>query len=162
MATVYGSAVVKASTQEVWALVRDFNALPKWFPFLASSELRAGALPDSVGAVRTLHARNGGTVRERLLEISDPEMRLRFLTFEGAGLTLNYIGHMQVRPVTRGSGAFFEFYGVFDAADGDIEKASHWLQTQIFNAVFARFEELFGAVQVRHEQEKRSVWHTHA
>ena len=150
MATVYESTVVKASPEEVWALVRDFNALPKWFPFIASSELQEGDLPDRVGAVRTLRARNGGTVRERLLEISDPEMRLRFLTFEGADLTLNYKGHMQVRPVTRGSGTFFEFYGVFDAADGDIEKASHWLRTQIFDSVFIRFEELFGAVQDGH------------
>ena len=151
MATVYESTVVKASPEEVWALVRDFNALPKWFPFIASSELQEGDLPDRVGAVRTLRARNGGTVRERLLEISDPEMRLRFLTFEGADLTLNYSGHMRVRPVTRGSGAFFEFYGVFDAADGNIEKASHWLRTQIFDAVFTRFEELFGAVQDGYE-----------
>ena len=150
MATVYGSTIVKASPEEVWALVRDFNALPRWFPFIASSELRDGDLPDKVGAVRTLRARNGGIVRERLLEISDPEMRLRFHTFEGADLTLNYIGHMQLRPVTRGSGTFFEFYGAFDAADGDVGGASHWLQTQIFDAVFTRFEELFGAVQVRH------------
>ncbi len=156
MATVYESTVVKASPEEVWALVRDFNATPRWFPFIASSELREGDLPDKVGAVRTLQARNGGTVRERLLEISDPEMRLRFLTFEGADLTLNYNGHMQVRPVTRGSGTFFEFYGVFDAADGDIEKASRWLRTQIFDAVFTRFENMFGAVQDRHAQKESS------
>ena len=156
MATVYESTVVKASPEEVWALVRDFNALPKWFPFIVSSELQEGDLPDRVGAVRTLRARNGGTVRERLLEISDPEMRLRFLTFEGADLTLNYNGHMRVRPVTRGSGTFFEFYGVFDAADGNIEKASHWLRTQIFASVFIRFEELFGAVQDGYEHKERS------
>ncbi len=144
MATVYGSTIVKADPEKVWALVRDFNALPQWFPFIVSSELREGDTHDKVGAVRTLQARGGGVVRERLLELSDPEMRLRFLTFEGADLTLNYNGHMQVRPLTRGGGSFFEFYGVFDAADGDIEKASNWLQANIFEAVFTRFEALFG------------------
>lgn len=144
MATVYGSTIVKADPNEVWKLVRDFNALPQWFPFIVSSELRAGDAPDRVGAVRTLQARGGGVVQERLLELSDPEMRLRFLTFEGADLTLNYNGYMRVRPVTRGGGSFFEFYGVFDAADGDIEKASTWLQANIFDPVFTRFEALFG------------------
>ncbi len=146
MATVYASTIVKATPEQVWELVRDFNALPRWFPFIVASELGDGDRPDRVGAVRTLQARGGGVVRERLLELSDAEMRLRFLTFEGADLTLNYNGHMQVRPLTRGGGSFFEFYGVFDAANGDIEGASRWLQNNIFDPVFTRFEALFGNV----------------
>ena len=146
MATVYGSTIVKANPEKVWELVRNFNALPEWFPFIIASELREGDMPDRVGAVRTLQARGGGVVRERLLELSDSAMRLRFLTFEGADLTLDYNGHMQVRPLTRGGGSFFEFYGVFDAANGDIDKASDWLQDNIFNPVFTRFEALFGHV----------------
>ena len=146
MATVYCSTIVKANPEEVWKLVRDFNALPQWFPFIVSSELREGDAPDKVGAVRTLQARGGGVVRERLLELSDPEMRLRFLTFEGADLTLNYNGHMQVRPLTRAGGSFFEFYGIFDAADGNIENASTWLQTNIFDPVFTQFEVRFGSM----------------
>ena len=144
MATVYASTIVEAHPEKVWTLVRDFNALPRWFPFIIASELREGDTPDRVGAVRTLQTRGGGVVLERLLELSDSEMRLRFLTFEGADLTLNYNGHMQVRPLTRGGGSFFEFYGVFDAANGDVEGASAWLQNNIFAPVFARFEALFG------------------
>ena len=143
MAMVYGSTIVKADAATVWALVRDFNALPQWFPFILSSELRPGDAHDRVGAERTLKARNGGVVQERLLELSDSEMRLTFLTFAGADLTLNYTGHMRVRPLTRGGGSFFEFYGVFDAADGDIEKSSNWLQSAIFDPVFTNFEALF-------------------
>ena len=146
MAMVYGSTIVKANPEKVWTLVRDFNALPQWFPFIVASKLREGDAPDKIGAVRTLQARNGGVVRERLLELSDSEMRLRFATFEGAALTLNYNGHMQVRPLTRGGGSFFEFYGIFDAADGDIEKASNWLRTNIFDPVFTQFEALFGVI----------------
>ena len=144
MATVYASTIVKASPEKVWKLVRNFNALPEWFPFIVASELGEGDMPDRVGAVRTLQTRGGGVVRERLLELSDSEMRLRFLTFEGADLTLNYNGHMQVRPLTRGGGSFFEFYGVFDAANGDTEGASAWLENNIFTPVFTRFEALFG------------------
>jgi hypothetical protein len=97
-----------------------------------------------VGSVRTLTARDGSIVRERLLELSDPEMRLGFLTFEGAPLTLNYVGHMRVLPITRGGGSFFEFYGVFDAANVDVEKASHWLRNFIFDPVFTQSEKRIG------------------
>ncbi len=157
MATVYNSTVVKAEPATVWALVRDFNALPQWFPFIVSSELRAGDTPDRVGAERTLKARNGGVVQERLLELSDSEMRLIFHTFAGADLTLNYKGHMQVRPLTRGGGSFFEFYGVFDAADGDIEKAGDWLQTHIFDPVFTKFEALFTRMD-EPPSERKASW----
>ena len=143
MAVVYSSTIVNAAPEKVWELVRDFNALPKWFPFIASSRLEEGDAPGMVGSVRTLQARNGGVVRERLLELSDPEMRLSFLTFEGADLTLNYTGHMRVRPIARGGGSFFEFSGVFDAADGDVEKASRWLLNSIFEPVFTQFEAMF-------------------
>ncbi len=144
MAMVYSSTIVNAAPEKVWELVRDFNALPRWFPFIASSRMEEGDVPGRVGSVRTLQARNGGVVRERLLELSDPEMRLSFLTFEGADLTLNYTGHMRVRPIVRGGGSFFEFYGVFDAADGDVEKASRWLLNSIFEPVLTQFEILFG------------------
>ena len=144
MAMVYSSTIVSTAPEKVWELVRDFNALPKWFPFIVSSELEDGKVAGMVGSVRRLQAQDGGVVRERLLELSDAEMRLKFLTFEGAALTLNYVGHMQVRPIARGCGSFFEFYGVFDAADGDVDKASDWLRNAIFEPVFTRFEALFG------------------
>ena len=144
MATVYSSTIVNASPEKVWELVRDFDALPKWFPFIASSHLEEGDGLGKVGSVRNLQARNGGIVRERLLELSDPEMRIAFTTFQGADLTLNYVGYMQVRPIARGGGSFFEFRGVFDAAEGDVEKASNWLLNSIFDPVFTQFETLFG------------------
>ncbi len=48
MATVYGSTIVEADSEKVSALVRNFNALPEWFPFIISSELRAGDAPDRI------------------------------------------------------------------------------------------------------------------
>jgi len=39
MAKVYSSAVIPASPSAVWAVVRDFNALPAWTPFVAESRI---------------------------------------------------------------------------------------------------------------------------
>ena len=32
MAKAYASTVLNAPAKEVWALIRDFNALPTWHP----------------------------------------------------------------------------------------------------------------------------------
>jgi len=39
MAKVYRSAVIRAPVETVWAVVRDFNALPRWHPAIATSEM---------------------------------------------------------------------------------------------------------------------------
>src|SRR5690242_17161241 len=46
MAKVYRSAVIEAPVQAVWDYVRDFNALPKWHPAIATSEIEAGSAAD--------------------------------------------------------------------------------------------------------------------
>ena len=42
MIKVYRSAIISASADKVWTLVRDFNGLPKWHP--AWIAWRAGAM----------------------------------------------------------------------------------------------------------------------
>ena len=39
MTKVYVSSVIPAPPAEVWAVVRDFNALPNWTPFVAESRI---------------------------------------------------------------------------------------------------------------------------
>ena len=45
MIKVYRSAIISASADKVWKLVRDFNGLPKWHPAIATSEIEGG-LPE--------------------------------------------------------------------------------------------------------------------
>ena len=39
MAEVYVSAVIDAPAAAVWGVVRDFNALPAWTPFVVESRI---------------------------------------------------------------------------------------------------------------------------
>jgi len=49
----YSSAVIPASADEVWGLVRDLNGLPGWHPAIAESSLNSGSSAE-VGSVRRL------------------------------------------------------------------------------------------------------------
>jgi uncharacterized membrane protein len=39
MIRVYTSSVIDAPADSVWALIRDFNGLPRWTPFVAESRI---------------------------------------------------------------------------------------------------------------------------
>ncbi len=78
-----------------------------------------------------------------MLELSDSEMRLSFHTFAGIDLTLNSIGYMHVRPVTRGGGSLLSFADFRSSARRHWKKASDWLLHEIFEPVLTRFEDVF-------------------
>ena len=52
MAKVYASNVIPAPAPAVWEVIRDFNALPKWTPFVAESRIEQNFAPDKVGCIR--------------------------------------------------------------------------------------------------------------
>ena len=52
MAKVYASTVIPAPASAVWAVVRDFNGLPKWTKFVAESRIEHNAPADKIGCIR--------------------------------------------------------------------------------------------------------------
>lgn len=52
MAYVYYSKVIDIPVDKVWDIVRDFGALPKWFPFVGKSVLSNGGAPGQGGTIR--------------------------------------------------------------------------------------------------------------
>ena len=79
MANVYRSAVIDAPADKVWALVRDFNGLPKWHPAIGKSEIEGGLPGDCVGCVRRFTLKkDGGLLREKLLTLSDSGRTLTY------------------------------------------------------------------------------------
>ena len=49
MIKVYTSTVLDAPADVVWGIVRDFNALPKWTPFVADSRIEQNLPADGIG-----------------------------------------------------------------------------------------------------------------
>src|SRR5271168_4984259 len=57
---------INAPAGKVWKAVKDFNALNSWHPALAKDEIVEGT-NNTVGAVRLLTLKDGGTIKEKLL-----------------------------------------------------------------------------------------------
>jgi carbon monoxide dehydrogenase subunit G len=132
MATSYASAVINASADEVWSIVRDFGNLAEWAPSIESCEIEGGG-DVLVGAVRRLIGPGGGVFRERLVALSDADRSLSYEFVESPLPVRTVLATMRVAPVTATGGAFVEWSSRFDAEAKDEESV-----TKIFNkAVYA-------------------------
>jgi len=116
MAKVYASIVIPAPAGAVWDVIRDFNALPKWTPFVAESRIEQNAAADKVGCIRNFRLKNGGRIRERLLALSDYEMSCTYSILESPMGVENYVATLRLIPVTDGDHSFAEWSAEFDAA----------------------------------------------
>lgn len=133
MGTSYASAVINASADEVWAIVRDYGNLAEWAPSIESCEIEGGGDGTLVGAIRRLIGPGGGVFRERLVALSDADRSLSYEFVESPLPVRRVLATMRVAPVTATGGAFVEWSSDFDADAKDEETV-----TKIFNkAVYA-------------------------
>jgi Polyketide cyclase / dehydrase and lipid transport len=116
MARVYASTVVPASPDAIWAVVRDFNALPAWTPFVAESRIEQNKPSDQVGCIRNFRLKDGGRIREQLVELSDYEMSFGYTILESPMGVENYYATFRLSPVTDVDHTFAEWDAEFDAA----------------------------------------------
>jgi carbon monoxide dehydrogenase subunit G len=68
---------INKPAEQVWAVVKDYGALAKWLPILASSKADKG---NEVGSVRTLVIKAPG----------DPQLQEELLSYDDAGHTYHY------------------------------------------------------------------------
>jgi Polyketide cyclase / dehydrase and lipid transport len=116
MAKVYSSAVIPAPANVVWTIVRDFNALPKWTPFVVGSRIEQNRPSDQIGCIRNFNLNDGGRIRERLLALSDYEMSFEYSILESPMGVENYIATFRLIPLTDSDHTFAEWTAEFDAA----------------------------------------------
>ncbi|WP_421695694.1 SRPBCC family protein [Aestuariivirga sp.] len=114
MPQVFVSTIVAAPAGAVWSLVRNFNALPDWAPFVAESRIEQNMRADQVGCIRNFRLKDGGVIRERLLALSDYDMSCVYAILESPMGIENYIATLAVAPVTEGDQAFVSWSAEFD------------------------------------------------
>ncbi|WFU60161.1 hypothetical protein QA639_01270 [Bradyrhizobium pachyrhizi] len=61
VAKAYYSTVFEQPAGEVWKIIRDFNNYPVWVHGAGTSEIEDGKSGDTVGAVRNVLYRGGGS-----------------------------------------------------------------------------------------------------
>ena len=72
---------IAAPADKVWEASKNFNGLNTWHPALASDELVSGT-NNTVGAVRLLTLKGGGTIKEKLLAFDETGRRFRYAIVE--------------------------------------------------------------------------------
>ncbi len=75
------SITIAAPAEKVWDASKNFNGLNTWHPALASDELQSGT-NNTVGAVRLLTLKGGGTIKEKLLQFDESGHRYRYAIIE--------------------------------------------------------------------------------
>jgi len=122
-ASVFVSSVLDASVDDVWAKIRDFNALPEWHPAIADSQIEDGNSSDQVGCIRNFNLKDdGGNIREQLHALSDVEHACTYSILESHMPVENYMATLSLTPITDGNRTYIQWTAQFNVpADAEDE-----------------------------------------
>ena len=134
MTQVYVSTVIDAPIAAVWAVIRDFNGLPGWTPFVAESRIESHAPADQIGCVRSFSLKDGGRIRERLLALSDYEFSQSYSILESPMGVENYVATLRLLPVTDGGRTFAEWSADFTCAPAREAELTNQVGRNVFLA----------------------------
>jgi hypothetical protein len=143
MPEALASAIIPADAAAVWAVVRDFDGLPRWHPAIEASVLETPG--DSVGAVRHLTLGDGGEVREVLVTLSDTTRTLTYEILTSPFPVRLYRSTMRVVPVTTTGESFVEWGVVFDCDADDADQLVEFFGQGVFAAGLAGLGSHFSA-----------------
>ncbi len=145
MPKVYVSTVVSAAATEVWQVVRNFNGLPEWTPFVAESRIEQNARPDQIGCIRNFTLKDGGRIRERLLALSDYDLSCTYSILESPMGVENYIARLALTPVTDGNRTFCEWQAEFDCPLEREDALVRQIGSGVFQTAFDALKKRFGS-----------------
>jgi Polyketide cyclase / dehydrase and lipid transport len=144
MPQVFTSSVIQAPAPSVWAVVRNFNALPDWTPFVVESRIEQNMPPDQVGCIRNFRLKDGGKIRERLLALSDYDMSCSYSILESPMGVENYIATLALAPITDGNSTFATWKAEFDCAPERENELVQSIGQGVFQAAFTHLKKRFG------------------
>jgi mxaD protein len=94
--TVSKTISIDAPAAKVWKAARDFNGLNTWHPAVAADEIVEGK-NDTVGAVRLLTLKGGGTIKEKLLAFDAAGRSFKYAILEGVLPVSDYTSTFAVK-----------------------------------------------------------------
>ncbi|CDX29478.1 Polyketide cyclase/dehydrase [Mesorhizobium sp. ORS 3359] len=144
MTKVYVSSVIPAPAAEVWKLVRNFNGLPGWAPFVAESRIEQNAQADQIGCIRNFVLKDGGRIRERLLALSDYDLSCSYAILESPMAVENYVATLSLTPVTDGNLTLAEWQAEFDCAPDREAALRHQIGITVFQSALTALKHRFG------------------
>jgi polyketide cyclase/dehydrase/lipid transport protein len=145
MTQVHVSAVIDAPIETVWAKVRDFNGLPNWHPRFSRSHIEDGLAADRIGCVRNFDiAGGGGTIRERLLTLSDLEHTFTYCILTSPLPVEGYVATLKLHPITVGNKTLGVWTAEFRVTDGNEVAVVEAVGNGTFGKAFEVLNQHFG------------------
>ena len=95
------SISIDAPAGKVWKAVKSFDALNTWHPAVASDQIVEGT-NDTVGAVRLLTLKGGGTIKEKLLSFDPAHRKFSYAILEGVLPVSDYTSTLSVVSAGKG------------------------------------------------------------
>src|SRR5271168_4528790 len=96
--TTSKTITIDASASKVWNAVKDFNGLNTWHPAVATDEIVEGK-NNTVGAVRLLTLKGGGTIKEKLLAFNSAGRTFKYAIVEGVLPVSDYTSTLVVKSI---------------------------------------------------------------
>jgi len=136
MIEVMRSSVIPAPAPRVWALVRDFNAMPEWNAAIRTSVIENGPA-DRIGCRRVLTFDDDSVWTHQLTGLSDAEMTIAYAIVGTPPATKipmrDYRATIRLEPVTDGDLCFIAWRATLET---DQEEAVRSRAQAVFQAGF--------------------------
>jgi mxaD protein len=87
---------INAPADKVWNAVKDFDALNTWHPALEKDQIVEGT-NNTVGAVRLLSLKGGGTIKEKLLRFDPANRSFSYAIIDGVIPVSDYRSRLVVK-----------------------------------------------------------------
>jgi hypothetical protein len=143
MAKIHESSLIAVPVERVWAYVRDFNSLPKWFPGVTDSHIEPGVAANQAGCIRNFGLEGGPRIRERLLELSDQDHVCNYRMIECPLPIANYAATLRLSAAD-GNGTRVEITSQFDVAPAQ-EKEMIGMLATTYRGAFELLKQHFDA-----------------
>jgi len=131
---VVRSTIIDAPVDQLWAVVRDFNAHDQYHPIVATSQIERGHPVDKVGCVRRFFLADGSELREQLISLSDLEMSYSYCLLDTPIPLFNYVAHIRLLPVTDGNRSFWHWESRFTTPPGREEELAQKVGEDVYVA----------------------------
>lgn len=139
MPQCYQSIVVKAPIEQVWDSLKNFHDM-SWANNIIQSCTAVGSLNGTeVGAKRVLN----DAFHETTLECNADDYRIRYSIDDGPspvspGEVQNYIGQIQLKPVTLSGSTFVEWSSRWESTSDEARDFCHQIYIALLKAVAER------------------------
>lgn len=139
MAKVSMAMNLGVSSEQVWDMIGQFNALADWHPAVERSEIDG----DGTGSIRTLHLVGGGKIEERLEQLDDSGKLYKYAILSGPLPVANYTSTIRIVEDESGGGCKVEWSSEFEPSGAPEPDAVAAIQG-IYQAGLDNLKKMFG------------------